>query len=87
MTDDVVGRDRAGDALELELAGRLHVDHVLDGRVGPLAEQDLAGLGLGAQAGGEDDGVADRGVVIAAFEADPAERRVAGRDPTARPSS
>ena len=75
-----VGRDGSGHALELELTGRLDLDQVLDGGVGPLAEQDLAGLRLAAQAGGEDDRVADRGVVVATFEADPAERRVAGRD-------
>ena len=43
---DVVGRHRPRHALQVELADG-PVDHVaLDGREGPLAQQDLAGLGL-----------------------------------------
>ena len=46
--DDVEGGDRPLESLERELAGRLHLDFVLDLRVEALRDQDLAGVASSA---------------------------------------
>src|SRR5215207_77994 len=69
------------EALQAEVEDRLASDVLVDRRVCLLAEQDLAGSRDIAQPRREDDDLADRAVLVAALEADPAERRVARRDP------
>src|SRR3954465_10807889 len=71
------------EALRPDLADRFDRDRVIGSSERPLRDQDLAGCRLAAQPGGEDHRVADRAVVVAAFEPDPAQRGVAGRDPDA----
>ncbi len=55
--------------------------HVLDGREHAVGDQYLPGAGVGAQPRGEIGDAADRRVVEAALETDPAERREALGDP------
>src|SRR5213592_3082717 len=74
------GRNRSLEALEVELADRLGVDQRPGLGVDALADEDLAGGGLGAEAGGEVGHAADGAVVEAALEADGADGRVALRD-------
>src|SRR5262245_52127658 len=77
--------DGAGEALQLQLGHRLGRVLRLDGRVRPLADQDLAGGGDVAKPLGEDHGVPDRSVLVAALEADPSERGVARGDADSEP--
>ena len=77
---DAERHHRAGEAVEVDLLGRLSVHHPFDQLVHGPADQDLAGLGFGAEAGGEighpaDDAIADAGLV-----ADGADGGVAMRD-------
>ena len=65
-----MGGDGAVEALEGELAHRLHLGQVLHRDQQALGDQDLAGLGLPAEAGGEVGDGADGPVVPAALEAD-----------------
>ena len=78
--DDVERYDRPLETLERELAGRLHVDVVLDLRVETLRDQDLPAGRLVGEPRGEIRHRADRRVVGAALEADLAAGRVAERD-------
>ena len=55
--------------------------HVLDGGENAVGDQHLPGPGVRAQPRGQIRDAADRGVVEAAFEADPAESREALGDP------
>src|SRR5262245_57030967 len=72
-------------SLQAEFRYRLADDVGVDRRVRSLAEQDFAGVGAIAEPGGEDHDVADGAVVIAAFESDSSECRIACRDPHAEP--
>src|SRR5262249_3113790 len=80
---DGVRFDRTAEALEPHLADRLGLHRVLGRRERPPGDQDLSRLRFARQARGEDDRIADRAVVITPLEADPAQRRIAGRDPDA----
>jgi len=84
-TEDVVRDLRTAIALHAELADRLRVDALLDLSEGALAHLDLTGLGLASKACREVGHRADGAVVVAALEADAAERRVARRYPAAKP--
>ena len=77
QSQHVVGGDRFRQALERELAKRLGLNEILDRAQDALAYQDLAGLGLGTEAGGEICHGADGGIVEAALEADLTECRIA----------
>src|SRR5262245_53012428 len=79
------GDDRPAQSLQAEFRYRLADDASVDRRVRSLAEQDFAGVGAIAEPGGEDHDVADGAVVIAAFESDSSESRIAARDPHAEP--
>ena len=78
---DVVDSDRPTESLGLHVADYLGDGHVLDGGENAVGDQHLPGPGVRAQARGQIGDAADRGVVEAAFEADPAERRVTLGDP------
>ena len=67
--------------LQRQLADQLDPHEVLHRGVDPLAHQDLAVLGLVAQARGQVDHAADRPVVEAALEPDIPQRGVARGDP------
>ena len=84
-TEDVVRDLQTAIALHAEFADRLRVDALLDLSEGALAHLDLTGLGLASKACREVGHRADGAVVVAALEADAAERRVARRDPAAEP--
>src|SRR5439155_1328459 len=73
----VVGRDRALESLERQLADRLGVDQVAGGGVDALTDENLPGGRLRAQAEGEIGDGPDGAVVQAALEADGADGRVA----------
>ncbi len=81
----VVGDDRPAEAFELDLADRVGVDDLLDVRKHSLADQDLSWLRVGAEPGREVRDGPERAVVVAAFKADPTERRVAGGDADPQP--
>ena len=61
----------------MEVADRLGLQEVLDRRQETLRDQDLAGLSLATEAGGQVRHRSDGAVVPAPFEADGADRRVA----------
>src|SRR5262245_49715571 len=73
---DVVDAHRAREALEEHLADPHRLDLVLQGAEEPAGDEDLAGLGLAAEARGQVGDGADGAVVPAALEADGPERRV-----------
>src|SRR3954447_12023642 len=73
----------SAEALRPDLADGFDRDGVVSSSERPLRDQDLAGCGLAAQPGGEDHRVADRAVVVTAFEPDAAQGRIAGRNPDA----
>src|SRR5437879_9886744 len=72
--------DGAVEPLELKLADRSGVGQRFHGGVDLAVDQDLAALGLAAEARGEVHHAADGSVVEAAFGADAAERGKAMRD-------
>src|SRR5262245_42599439 len=80
---DLVGGERPGEPLELQLADRLGLDAALHGRPQARPDQDLPGHGERAQPRREVCHRPERAIVVAALESDPAERRVAGLDPHA----
>src|SRR5439155_15027025 len=71
--------DRLPEALQLEAGERFGLDDLLDLRQDPLADSDLARRRGVAEARGEIEDAADCAVVVATFEADPTDRRVADR--------
>src|SRR5439155_22636342 len=77
---NVLRLERAAESLQLDVADRRRVDHLLDRGVDALADHDLTGAGVRAQAGGEVRHRAERSVVVAPFESDPTEGGVAGLD-------
>src|SRR5262249_20766525 len=82
-TDDAESRDRPRQALERERADLLALDEVLEGARHTRGDEDLAGLGLVAEPGGEIGDGADGAVVPTPLEADGPERGVALGDPHA----
>ena len=78
--DDVERYDRPLETLEHELAGRFHVDIVLDLCVKTLCNQDLPAGRLVGEPRGEIRHGSDRCVVGATLEADLAAGRVTERD-------
>src|SRR5262249_14208706 len=75
--DHVEGEHRPREALQRQAAQLLDFYQCLDRAEHALLDQDLARLGLAAEAGGHVGHGADRAVVHAALEADRADRRVA----------
>ena len=78
---NVVDAYRPAESLGLHVADLFGDGHVLDGGENAVGDQHLPGPGVRAQPRGEIRDAADGGVVEAAFEADPAERRVTLGDP------
>src|SRR5882672_10871447 len=72
--------DRPPEAAQRQLAERLRLDKILDRRIEPARDEDLAAARLAAEPRREVGHGADRSVVPAALEADGAQRRVALRD-------
>src|SRR5919108_2444543 len=70
----------SGEALEFDLTDWQRLDGLLDGGERALADEYLAWLGVGAEPTGKVRHWAEGAVVVAAFEASPAERGVAGSD-------
>jgi hypothetical protein len=79
--DEVKCRDRAGEPAELERAGGLERDLVLDESGGRLAEQDCAGRGRLLKPGREMRRVSDRRVVHAQVVADRPDHDESGIEP------
>ena len=75
--ENVVGGDGTNQTFEDELADGLEFHQMLDGGNHAGADEDLAVRRLGAEPGAEVGDPADRSVVGAALEPDPAEGRVA----------
>src|SRR5262245_50525566 len=75
--------DGAEEALEAEAADFLHLELPLEDARHAGGDEDLAALGLPAQARGEIGHGADGAIVPAALEPDGADRRVALGDPDA----
>src|SRR6266540_5387789 len=80
---ELVRLDRSRKALHLQLRHRLGLDPRLDGRVRALAQEYLTSFRLVAQPGGHVRDSAERAVVVAPFESNPAERRVPYGNPGA----
>ena len=83
----LVGGDRTAETFELDLTDRLGVDNVFDLGEHTLADQDLPRRRISAEPGREVSDRPERTVVVAAFEANPAQRGIAGRDADAEPRS
>ena len=81
----VVGQYRLGEALQSECANLFGGDTSFEFGVDPLAEQNLAVLGLGTKTGGNIAYRTDRGITGAFGKADLAERRVTLCDAGAKP--
>jgi hypothetical protein len=81
----LVGGNRSGEALELEIPDGSRFDSVFDSGEDSLPDQDLAVFGVRAEPRSEVHYWPKRGVVIAALKADPADRRVSGLDPNGEP--
>src|SRR5258705_2822146 len=77
QTQDVVGADGTVEALQSQLADGLHLYQLFHHSQQAQRNEDLAGLGLAAETGGEVSDGADRSVVPATLEADGADRGVA----------
>src|SRR5688572_17945017 len=75
--EDVVDADGLEEAFQLEVADQLGLDQRLDSGVDRLGDQHLAVAGLGADAGRTVCDRADRGIVVATLEPNPADVRVA----------
>src|SRR5512132_1268677 len=80
QTDDVRRGDGLVEALELEIAHRLHVDQVLDRRANAGGDDDLSVRRGVAQARSQVGNAADRGVVVAPLESHLAQGGVAHRN-------
>src|SRR5438132_3485019 len=78
-------RDRLVEALQLDLAGRIRLDRILDRRMHAAAHEDLAALRHRREAESLNDDHSHGAVIEAALEADAAHRRVADGDPDAEP--
>src|SRR5262249_54116176 len=76
----VVNLDRLGEPLQLDIADLLQREQGLDGTCHPLADQDLAVLGLVAETRGDIAHRPDRGVIDPLGKADLAQGGVALRD-------
>src|SRR5438552_6877307 len=74
---DIIGRHRPMKALQIEVADVLRLDQTLDRGEDALADQDLAGLSLVAQARCQIDHAPDRGILLAAVESYLPQRGVA----------
>ena len=81
---NLIRRDRAPEALQLQLADRGSVERVFHGREDALADQDLPTSRNRAQPGGEARDRPQCPVVVATFEADPPQCRVSGFDSDAK---
>ena len=81
---NLIGRDRAPEALQLQLADRRSVERVFHGREDALADQDLTARRARAQPGCEAGDRPQRPVVVATFEADPPQCGVSGFDSDAK---
>jgi len=79
-TSNLVRRDGLAEAPQLELAEGVRIDCLFDSPEDSLADQDLTRASVRAETGGEVCHGSERAVVISAFEADPAERRVTRLD-------
>jgi hypothetical protein len=75
-----VGWDGSTEPFELELADRGGVNRLLDRAVDARTDQGLAHVSVAAEPRGQVRHRPDRAVVVSAFEADSAERRVASLD-------
>src|SRR6266498_5232127 len=80
---ELVRLDRSRKALHLQLRDRLGLNPRLEGRVRALAQEYLTSSRLVAQPRGQVRDSAERAVVVAPFESDPAERRVPDGNPGA----
>ena len=79
-----VGIDRPIEALQAQLTNVRRSHRMFDFAEYPLADHDLAGLGLAAQPGGEIYDAADRGVFAAMLETDLTQGRVPASDTDAK---
>ena len=78
---NLVWDDWAPKALELDLTDRCRVDDILDLGQHTLTDQCLSDRRVSAEPRREVRDRPDCSIVVAAFEADSTERRIAGRDP------
>jgi hypothetical protein len=78
--ENVVSRQRPPNPFQLELAGWLYLDGMLDLRQHPRTDEDLSWLGLVAEPRGDVRHGPDGGIVKSALEADSAKRRKSVRN-------
>ena len=78
---------RSAEPFQRQLADRFGPDFFFDCGKYALADQRLSGARFRAQARSEARRRTDRPVVVAAIEANPTQRRIAGEMPTPSPSS
>ena len=80
VASNLVRPDGLAEAPQLELTEGVRIDCLFDSPEDSWADQDLTRASVRAETGGEVCHGSERAVVISAFEADPAERRVTRLD-------